>query len=81
MMFADAKDIETHLIGKFYFFHQIAQTLRRVDGAAGARLQCRFSEGIDTELHCVSELCWGGFAAPLGSAVDLAALLHSRADK
>ncbi len=49
MVFADSKDIQTHLIGVCNLIDQIAQTIRRVDRATGV-VVCR-CEAVNSNLH------------------------------
>jgi hypothetical protein len=51
MMLADAKYLESCLIGELDLLDQIPETLRRAHGDARARIRCGFSERVETELH------------------------------
>jgi hypothetical protein len=49
-MLADAKDIESELIGELDLLEQIANALCRRYSVAGPRVGCRFGEGVDAYL-------------------------------
>ena len=56
MMFAYSKNIQTHLVGIFDLFDQVAQTVRRADSKARVIL-CR-CEAIDADLQLsLVQLC------------------------
>jgi hypothetical protein len=50
-MFADAKDIETHLVGQCDRFKQLAQMPRGLDGLIGFRIDVGGYETIYSNFH------------------------------
>ena len=62
-MFADAKDIEAHLVSERDCFKQLAEMSRGIDGPTGRVNGCRY-ETVYTDLHVLVILvqaatrCW-----------------------
>ena len=51
MVFSDAKNIETDLIGQFNFIEQIAESLAGADGFTRDGIADRGGEAVDPDLH------------------------------
>jgi hypothetical protein len=51
VVFADAKNIETHLVGELNLFQQILHPLDRAEGETRWRVGDDRSEAVDADLH------------------------------
>ena len=54
VVFADAEDIESHLVGEPYLLEQVGQAVGRVNRGPGDRVPSRGRKAVDPELHVLN---------------------------